>query len=208
MIRVLLNNLIFRKKNTSCKVGRNVVISRYTIVGYKCKIANNSRLTKTVNLGKNVKIGEYSRLYNISIGNFSEVNSGVKVVGTGEGKIKIGMHCYIGINNVLDTSDNIIIGDFVHVAGPSTALWCHSSAKMCLNNIPINDKYRDKFRPTSPITIGDNVYIGGNCTIYPGTNIGHHSIVAPNSAVTKSFPPYSLIGGVPAVKIKDLNIVN
>lgn len=203
-MRSFLNKLIFKIKNSSCKIGRNVDISRYVIVGKNCKIANNSRLTKTVDLGKNVKIGEYSRLSRISIGSFSVVESGVKVAGTNNGKIKLGKHCYIGVNNVLDTSDNITIGNYVHIAGPSTALWCHTSAKMCLNNIPINDKGRDEFRPTASIDIGDNVYIGGNCTIYPGISIGHHSIVAPNSAVTKSFPPYSMVGGVPAVKIKNV----
>ena len=206
MIRILLNRLIFKINNRSCKIGRNVIISRHTIIGKNCKIANNTHLSKTVQLGNNVEIGEYSRLRKISLGNYSVVESGVKVVGTSIGNIKIGKHCYVGINNVLDTSDNISIGNFVHIAGPSTALWCHSSAKMCLNSIPINDKERDKFRSTAPISIGDNVYIGGNCTIYPDVTIGHHSIVAPNSAVTKSFPPYSMIGGVPAVKIKKIRI--
>ena len=204
-MRNFLNRLIFILNNGSCKMGRNVFISRHTIVGDKCKIANDVRLTKTVNLGDKVEIGENTHLSKISIGDFSVIESGVRVVGTKKGRIKVGNHCYIGINNILDTSDNISIGNFVHIAGPSTALWCHSSANMCLNNIPVNDKERDKFRPTSPINIEDNVYIGGNCTIYPGINIGHHSIIGPNSAVTKSFPPYSLIGGVPAIKIKEIS---
>jgi len=101
----------------------------------------------------------------------------------------------------LDNSDNIQIGNFVHIAGPTTALWTHSSAKMCMNSIPLN-KATEKYRPTAPIKIEDNVYIGGNCTIYPGVKIGHHSIVAPNSSVTKDIPPYSMFGGVPAKFIK------
>jgi acetyltransferase-like isoleucine patch superfamily enzyme len=204
-MRNVINKLIVKWKNRSCEIGRNVIISRHIIVGYKCKIAKYARLTKTVILGDNVEIGENTHLSKISIGDFSVVESGVKVVGTRKGRIKIGNHCYIGLNNVLDTSDNISIGNFVHIAGPSTALWCHSSAKMCLNNIPVNDKGRDKFRPTSPINIENNVYIGGNCTIYPGVTIGHHSIIGPNSAVTKSFPPNSLIGGVPAIKIREIS---
>ena len=63
-----------------------------------------------------------------------------------------------------------------------------------MNSIPLNDKGRDPFRPTSPILIENNVYIGGNCTIYPGVTIGHHSIVAPNSAVTINILPYTLVG--------------
>jgi len=48
------------------------------------------------------------------------------------------------------------------------------------------------------------VYINGNCTIYPGVTIHHHSVIAPNSAVTKDIPPYTLVGGVPAAKIKKI----
>jgi acetyltransferase-like isoleucine patch superfamily enzyme len=75
---------------------------------------------------------------------------------------------------------------------------------MCLNSISLADK-TEEFRPTSPITIESNVYIGGNCTIYPGVTIGHHSIVGPNSAVTKNVEPYTMVGGVPSRKIKNLN---
>ena len=92
----------------------------------------------------------------------------------------------------------------MHIAGPSTGLWTHSSANMCINGIALDDKDL-KFRPTSPITIEDNVYIGGNCTIYPGVTIGHHSIVTPNSAVTQDVSPYTMVGGVPAKVIKTIS---
>ena len=187
-------------------MGSNIIISRKTKVGNNCKLGKYCTLSKTVRLGNNVYIGPYSKLRKISINDHSVIESGVRIVGTKKGSITIGKNCYIGLNNVLDTSDNIIIGNYVHIAGPSSALWCHSTANMCLNGIPINDKNRNNYRPTSPITIENNVYIGGNCTIYPGVTIGHHSIIAPNSAVTKSFPPYSLIGGVPAIKIKEIDV--
>ena len=64
---------------------------------------------------------------------------------------------------------------------------------------------KDKYRPTSPIIIENNVYIGGNCTIYPGIKIGSYSIIAPNSAVTKDVPPNTMVGGVPAREIKKIN---
>jgi len=204
MIKRILNNIIFRFKNPSCKLGNNVIVSRKLRIGKNCRLGRGCSLSLTVVLGDNVFVGGNSHLNNILIDNNSMIEGGVKIVGPSKGKISIGKECYIGVNNIFDSSDDIIIGDFVHIAGPSTGLWCHTSAQMCMNSIPLNDKNRDKYRPTSPIIIENNVYIGGNCTIYPGVKIGHHSIIAPNSAVTKNVEPYHMIGGVPARLIKKL----
>ena len=155
---------------------------------------------------KNVRIAENVRLSCIKVGENSEIDYGVICEGYGQGKITIGRESYVGIRNVLDWSDNITIGDYVHIAGPSTALWTHTSVKMCLEGIPLQGKSETKFRPTAPIYISDNVFIGGNCTIYPGVTIGHHSIIAPNSAVTHDIPPFSLFGGVPAKHIKSIDL--
>ena len=186
-----------------------------TIIQSGVRIADNVTLYKSNQIGRNViiaenviinpcvKIGNFSTLSNIQIGKNSHVESRVECLGSGNGTIIIGCESYIGFSNILDWSDNITIGDFVHIAGPSTGLWTHTSALKCLYSIPLNDNNL-KYRPTAPIIIESNVYIGGNCTIYPGVKIGHHSIVAPNSAVTKNVEPYTMVGGVPAVKIKSI----
>ena len=53
-----------------------------------------------------------------------------------------------------------------------------------------------------PVVIEDDVWCGANVTILKGVTISHGSIVAAGAVVTKSFPPYSIIGGVPAKLIK------
>ena len=55
-----------------------------------------------------------------------------------------------------------------------------------------------------PISIGNDVWIGGNVTILPGVNIGNNVVVAAGSVVTKDIPDNSLVAGVPARIIREL----
>jgi acetyltransferase-like isoleucine patch superfamily enzyme len=57
-----------------------------------------------------------------------------------------------------------------------------------------------------PVIIEDNVWIGENVSIMPNVTIGKGSVIGANSVVTKSFPRYSVIGGVPAKIIKTLDL--
>ncbi len=184
------------------KIGTGAVFYSAEFNGI-CDVRDLAIVGPKVELAGNNIIGSGAKLSNIKIGENTHIDSGVICTGYGNGKIIIGKECYIGINNVLDWSDNITIGDFVQIAGPTTALWTHAGASMCLNGVKLQDK-STKVRPTIQITIESNVYIGGNCTIYPGITIGHHSVVAPNSAVAKDVEPYSMVGGVPAKFIKSL----
>lgn len=54
----------------------------------------------------------------------------------------------------------------------------------------------------APVVIEDDVWCGANVTILKGVTIGRGSVVAAGAVVTKSFPPYSIIGGVPAKLLK------
>lgn len=68
----------------------------------------------------------------------------------------------------------------------------------------LRDKYPD-LELTDRINIGDNVYIGINCTILPGVNIGSNVIIGAGSIVTKDIPSNSVAAGVPARVIKGLD---
>jgi len=53
-----------------------------------------------------------------------------------------------------------------------------------------------------PIRIGNDCWIGINSVILPGVVLGDGCVVGANSVVTKSFPEFSIVGGVPARPLK------
>lgn len=58
---------------------------------------------------------------------------------------------------------------------------------------------------TDKVVIGDGCWLGEKVCIMPGVTLGERTIVAAGAVVTKSFPAYSLIGGVPAILLKTYN---
>lgn len=57
---------------------------------------------------------------------------------------------------------------------------------------------------TRPVTIGDDVWIGANCTILPGVTIGNRVVIAAGSIVTHDVPDHSLCMGAPARVVKQI----
>lgn len=56
---------------------------------------------------------------------------------------------------------------------------------------------------TSPIIIGNNVWIGSNAIILKGVHIGDGAVIAAGSVVNKDIPPHCLAAGVPAKVIRE-----
>ncbi len=113
-----------------------------------------------------------------------------------------GKNIHIGYNftgnynlTILDIRE-VRIGNNVMI-GPNTLI--------STVNHPMNAVGRRKHLGIAkPVIIGDDVWIGGNCTILPGVTIGNNVVVAAGAVVTKDVPDNSLVGGVPAKLIREL----
>lgn len=57
---------------------------------------------------------------------------------------------------------------------------------------------------TTPVIIGDDVWVGANATILPGVTIGNFSIIGAGAIVTKDVPSGVLVAGNPATIKKKL----
>lgn len=81
-----------------------------------------------------------------------------------------------------------------------------------LTNIDEIEKRREKGIPnldfsnteSSPVKIGDNVWIGGGVIILPGVKIGDNSVIGAGSIVSKSIPSNKLAYGNPCKIIRDI----
>lgn len=78
--------------------------------------------------------------------------------------------------------------------------------KVCIitENHPIHPSNR-KSLDLKAVLIRCNAWIGANSTILPGVTVGENAIVAAGSVVTKDVAANTIVGGVPAKKIKDID---
>ncbi|GHE86130.1 maltose O-acetyltransferase [Streptomyces spiralis] len=63
---------------------------------------------------------------------------------------------------------------------------------------------RDKLEAARPITIGDNVWIGGGAIVLPGVTIGDNSVIGAGAVVTKDIPANVVAVGNPARPVRTL----
>lgn len=130
------------------------------------------------------------------------VYAGVLNAAPGSTLIKIGSSVFINDSSYITAAFGISIGDHCLI-GSNVLITDNSHGDISFDATPrINQPLTSKGK----VSVGNNVWICNNVVITSGVNIGKNSIVAANSVVTKSFPPSSLIAGVPARLIKSLNI--
>jgi len=132
---------------------------------------------------------------NVSLGKGTMIQCTGVIKNLGEG-ITIGENSGISPNGFFGAQGGIIIGRDV-IMGPGVSF--HSENHNYDNpHIPI--RLQGEIR--KGIVIEDDCWIGAKSCILDGVHIGRGSIVAAGSVVNKDFPPFSIIGGVPAKIIK------
>ena len=110
--------------------------------------------------------------------------------------IHIGDNFYAGYECVILDSCQVKIGDNC-ILSPQVGIYTSA--------YPLNPEKRSiGYEYAKPITIGNNVWIGGGSIINPGVTIGDNVVVVPGSVVLADVPDNVLIGGNPAKVIKEI----
>ncbi|WP_263119659.1 sugar O-acetyltransferase [Cellulomonas sp. RIT-PI-Y] len=63
---------------------------------------------------------------------------------------------------------------------------------------------RDKLEAARPITIGDNVWLGGGVIVCPGVTIGENAVIGAGAVVTRDIPPNVVAVGNPARVVREI----
>ena len=104
--------------------------------------------------------------------------------------------------------NRVSIGNYVSIAGNVKAgLGRHRSENFTTFHSPLlyDKKLDNEWEYTQKeflITIGHDVWVGENIIIHNNLSIGNGAVIAGGSVVTKSVPPYAIVGGNPARLIK------
>lgn len=125
--------------------------------------------------------------------------------------ISIGNNVIININCTFVDCNKITIGNNVLIASNVqiyTATHPVNISDRLLDNWSYNNSHAFFNTYALPVTIEDNVWIGGGVIILPGVTIGKNSVIGAGSVVNKSIPPNSLAVGNPCKVIRKINNKN
>jgi len=135
------------------------------------------------------------RQLNHKIGTNVRICSSAKIIG--HGHLEIGENTWIGPGCLIASSSKIIIGKNVDIA-PQVYIGTGTHELM-----DIQDRIAGTGR-NYDVIIGDGTWVGVRAIILPGTIVESMCMIAAGSVVSKRIYSFTMVGGIPCKKIKDL----
>lgn len=166
------------------------------------------RFTDHITLGHGVYIDQGAYLHacpkGIEIGDGTIVMHGAilhvyNFRGMPQSGITIGNNSLIGEYSIIRGQGGVQIGDRVYTS-PFTQI-------IAVNHIfdDPNKPFVDQGITAQGIVIEDDVWLGAGAVVTDGVRVGKGAVVAAGAVVTKDVPPHTVVGGVPAKIIKQID---
>ena len=144
-------------------------------------------ISTTAKIGHQIYLGrDVENKKNVEIGDYSYCSPSTIILNN----VSIGKYCSIGYNVQIGCLEHPI--DFLST---SPRIYRETKASEFI------DWPSDDFR--FPVHIGNDVWIGSNVIVLQGVTIGDGAIIAAGAVVNKDVEPFSIVGGVPAKKIRN-----
>ena len=113
--------------------------------------------------------------------------------------VQINDYVHLACAEMLIIEDDVLIESKVYISDINHGNY---SGK---NQTDPEERAKERIISTKSVKIRKNVWIGENCTILPGIEIGRNSVIGANSIVTKDIPENCIAVGNPAKVIKRYN---
>ncbi len=111
-------------------------------------------------------------------------------------RISFGKHFFANTDLTILDENYVTFGDNVYIA-PHVSIYTAGH--------PIDAAVRNTdIEYARPVTVGDNVWIGGNVVINPGVAIGNNVVIGSGSVVTRSIPDNVIAAGNPCRVIREI----
>lgn len=139
------------------------------------------------------------RAAGVKIGAHSLIQGKVRITGHGNpcAFLSIGERTLVTGGLHVDLGANIRIGNMVRLG--------HDVSLLTINHAVGPAYLRAGTSFFGEIVIEDGCWLASRCTVLPGVTIGAGAIVAAGSVVTRNVPKHTLVAGVPARVVRDLN---
>lgn len=138
-----------------------------------------------------------SAYYRLLLGGFgagSQVLGGI--VAYGPRHIRVGSHCTINKDVILNGHGGIEIADYVTLS-PRVII---STAELVMQGQ--EPPYRHRF---APVVIGRGAWIASGAQLMPGVRVGEGALVAAGAVVVRDVRPHTIVGGIPARELGGLD---
>ncbi|MDG1143293.1 MAG: acyltransferase [Burkholderiales bacterium] len=144
-----------------------------------------------VHVDKNVRLLRHAN--NIGIGNHVMLKEGVRLCSAQpNAPVTVGDWTTIGYNTFVFASTSVTIG-----ADCLIAPFCYLVDAN--HGTGMGELIREQRLTSTPIFIGDDVWLGARVIVLPGVSIGTGAVVAAGSIVTRDIADYTIVAGSPAV---------
>ncbi len=122
--------------------------------------------------------------------------------------IQPGFHCDWGLNihvgDNFTANYNVTILDIAPVTVGDNCMFGPGTLITTVGHPVDGARRRNRIAWAKPVTIGNDVWLGGHVSVMPGVTIGNNVVVGAGSVVTKDLPDNCVAIGAPARVVKQL----
>lgn len=130
------------------------------------------------------------------VGRRISMRKGSRLAVRKNGVLKIGDNFYMNTGCLISAHESITIGNDVEF-GPGVLVYDQD------HDFRVEGGLRAKKFKTTPVVIGDNVWIGANTIILRGTIIGDNCVIGAGSIIKGTLPPSSIVFQKRTTEIKE-----